>query len=64
VGPSRSVIPIGFIDAHRHRWPVAVMCRVIEFSEGTSYAPGGSTSSDLVLDALGVKPVRPGQFHR
>ena len=29
---------IGFIDAHRDRFPVAVMCRVLEFPERTFYA--------------------------
>lgn len=29
---------IGFIDAHRHRFPVAAMCRVLGFSERTFYA--------------------------
>ena len=29
---------IGFIDAHRHRFPVAAMCRVLAFSERTFYA--------------------------
>ena len=29
---------IGFIDAHRHRFPVAAMCRVLEFAERTFYA--------------------------
>ena len=29
---------IGFIDAHRDRFPVSAMCRVLEFSERTFYA--------------------------
>lgn len=29
---------IGFVDTHRDRWPVAVMCRIIGFSERTYYA--------------------------
>ena len=29
---------IAFIDGHRDRFPVAVMCRVLEFSERTYYA--------------------------
>lgn len=29
---------VAFIDAHRHRFAVAAMCRVLEFSERTFYA--------------------------
>ena len=29
---------IGFIDAHRDRFAVAAMCRVLEFPERTFYA--------------------------
>lgn len=29
---------MAFIDAHRHLYPVAVMCRVLEFAERTYYA--------------------------
>jgi transposase InsO family protein len=31
-------VTIGFIDAHRHQWPVSVMCAVLEFAERTYYA--------------------------
>jgi putative transposase len=31
-------VTVAFIDAHRHRFPVAAMCRVLEFSERTFYA--------------------------
>jgi putative transposase len=31
-------VSVGFIDAHRDRWPVAAMCRTIGFSERTYYA--------------------------
>ena len=31
-------VTIAFLDAHRDRFPVAVMCRVLEFSERTFYA--------------------------
>ena len=29
---------VAFIDANRHRWPVAVMCRVLELPERSYYA--------------------------
>ena len=29
---------VAFIDANRHRWPVSVMCEVLELSERTYYA--------------------------
>ena len=29
---------VAFIDAHRDRFPVAAMCRVLEFPERTFYA--------------------------
>lgn len=29
---------VAFIDANRHRWPVAVMCRVLDVSERSYYA--------------------------
>lgn len=29
---------VAFIDANRHRWPVSVMCQVLELSERTYYA--------------------------
>lgn len=29
---------VAFIDANRHRWPVAVMCQVLELSERSYYA--------------------------
>jgi putative transposase len=31
-------VTVAFIDAHRDRFPVAVMCRVLEFPERTFYA--------------------------
>jgi putative transposase len=31
-------VSVAFIDANRHRWPVAVMCGVLELSERTYYA--------------------------
>jgi putative transposase len=31
-------VNVRFVDAHRDRWPVVVMCRVIGFSERTYYA--------------------------
>ena len=29
---------VAFIDANRHRWPVAAMCRVLDLSERSYYA--------------------------
>lgn len=29
---------VAFIDANRHRWPVAVMCRVLDLAERSYYA--------------------------
>ncbi len=45
---------VAFIDAHRHRWPVAGMCRTIGFSERTYYAarvrpPSGRQVADQGL---------------
>lgn len=31
-------VSVAFIDANRHRWPVSVMCEVLELSERTYYA--------------------------
>jgi putative transposase len=40
-----------FLDAHRHRWPVAVMCRVLDLAERSYYAakkrpPSARATSD------------------
>ena len=31
-------VSVAFIDANRHRWPVAVMCRVLDLAERSYYA--------------------------
>jgi hypothetical protein len=31
-------VSVAFIDANRHRWPVAVVCRVLELPERSYYA--------------------------
>ena len=43
---------ISFIDGHRDRWPVRVMCQALEFSERTYYAakrrpPSTRAASDV-----------------
>jgi transposase InsO family protein len=36
---------MAFIDAHRHRWPVLAMCRVLAFPERTYYAAKSRAAS-------------------
>ena len=37
-GRPAQAVTIAFIDAHRDRFPIAAMCRVLEFAERTFYA--------------------------
>ena len=45
---------VAFIDANRHRWPVAVMCEVLELSERTYYAAKKRTEPQ---DVVGIENV-------
>jgi putative transposase len=42
-------VSVAFIDANRHRWPVAVMCRVLELAERSYYAAKHRPASPRTL---------------
>lgn len=46
---------VAFIDANRHRWPVSVMCEVLELPERTYYAAKKRPPSARALSDEGAK---------